>query len=213
MLLAGAIAHAQDRRTLMVTIEPWPTSGQPANADVLGDVVSGSADGQLRRLADLAAANRPQVILVRWGHEMELSDLYPWGAQDPALYTAAYRHVVSIFRGEGADNVRFVWSPAGQCQRARLLPGRRRGGLRRHDRPRRRGLGCRLRLATAVVRRHLRSALSDACAARQADHHRRGGCERHRRIARPTGWQRPDNHSPPIRNSSPWSTSTTATRR
>jgi cellulose synthase (UDP-forming) len=122
-LFAGALAHAQDRRTLLVTLEPWPTSGEPANSDVLGKVVSGASDAQLRQMADLAAANRPQVILVRWGHEMELSDLYPWGAQDPALYTAAYRHVVSIFRSEGADNVRFVWSPACNANALDYYPG------------------------------------------------------------------------------------------
>ncbi|MBV9328018.1 MAG: glycosyltransferase [Chloroflexi bacterium] len=122
-LLAGAIAHVQGQRTLLATIEPWPSAGQPANADVLGEVVSGDSDAELQELADIAAADRPQVILVRWGHEMDLANQYPWGAQDPELYKAAFRHVVSVFRAEGADNVRFVWSPAGNANAMDYYPG------------------------------------------------------------------------------------------
>ena len=121
-VLAGALAHAKNQRTPMVTIEPWPTPGSAAT-DVLGDVVSGKSDADLRQLARIAAANQPQVVLVRWGHEMELADLYPWGAQDPAEYQQAFRHVVSIFREEGATNVRFVWSPAGNSNSLDYYPG------------------------------------------------------------------------------------------
>jgi hypothetical protein len=82
------------------------------DTDVLGTVVSGGADRDLRELAHVAAAHQPQVLLLRWGHEMELDNLYPWRARDPAEYQHAFRRVVSIFREEGADNVRFVWLPA-----------------------------------------------------------------------------------------------------
>jgi beta-mannanase len=63
------------------------------------------------------------VVLVRWGHEMELANLYPWGAQDPAKYQQAFRRVVAIFREEGATNVRFVWSPAGNSNALDYYPG------------------------------------------------------------------------------------------
>ena len=47
-------------------------------------------------------------------HEMN-ADWYPWGGtvngNSPALYVAAWRRVVDIFRAVGANNVRFVWSP------------------------------------------------------------------------------------------------------
>src|SRR5262249_27739776 len=89
-VLAGALAHAENQRTPLVTIEPWPTGG---STDVLGDVVSGKSDDDLRQLARIAAASQPQVVLVRWGHEMELANLYPWSAQDPATYQQAFRHV------------------------------------------------------------------------------------------------------------------------
>ena len=123
-LLAGAIEHAaQGQRTLLATVEPWPSAGEPADADVLGDVVSGADDTQLRQLADIAAAHPSQATLVRWGHEMELADQYPWGARDPAEYIQAYRHVVAIFQAEGADNARFVWSPAGNANALAYYPG------------------------------------------------------------------------------------------
>jgi cellulose synthase (UDP-forming) len=121
-LLAGALAHARNQRTLMVTIEPWPEPGE-TDPDVLSRVVAGRSDADLHQLAQIAAASRPQVLLVRWGHEMELSNLYPWGAQDPDLYRQAFRHVVSIFRADGADNVRFVWSPAGNENAVDYYPG------------------------------------------------------------------------------------------
>jgi endoglucanase len=119
-ILAGALAHAQNQRTPLVTIEPWPTDG---STDVLDDVLSGKSDADLRQLADTAAANQPQVVLVRWGHEMELANLYPWAAHDPAEYQQAFRHVVEIFREEGATNVRFVWSPAGNSNALDYYPG------------------------------------------------------------------------------------------
>jgi cellulose synthase (UDP-forming) len=119
-VLAGALAHAENHRTPLVTVEPWPMNG---STNVLGDVVSGKSDDDLRQLAHIAAASQPQVVLVRWGHEMELANLYPWSAQDPAEYQQAFRHVVEIFRVEGATNVRFVWSPAGNSNALDYYPG------------------------------------------------------------------------------------------
>jgi beta-mannanase len=81
------------------------------------------ADGELRRLAQVARAHQPQVILLRWGHEMDLAGLYPWSANDPTLYRAAFRHVVDTFRAAGATNVRWVWSPAGEPGAAEYYPG------------------------------------------------------------------------------------------
>ena len=121
-MLAGALAHAENRRTPMVTLEPWPSAG-PNSQDVLGDVVNGRSDDELRQLARIAAAHRPQVILVRWGHEMELANLYPWGDRPADVYQQAFRHVVEVFRAAGASNVRFVWSPAGNANAVDYYPG------------------------------------------------------------------------------------------
>jgi cellulose synthase (UDP-forming) len=110
-LLAGALARARGRAIPLVTVEPHPAAGQ--TGPVLERVVSGGADDELRRLARVVRAAGPQEVWLRWGHEMDLPGLYPWSTGDPALYQAAFRHVVAVFREEGADNARFVWSPAG----------------------------------------------------------------------------------------------------
>jgi Glycosyl hydrolase family 26 len=38
---------------------------------------------------------------------------FPWGRGriTPRVYKAAWRHLVRIFRAEGADNVKWVWTP------------------------------------------------------------------------------------------------------
>jgi cellulose synthase (UDP-forming) len=114
----AALQETQNRRTLLVTIEP--TGGPGA---VLDDIVAGRRDDGLRRLARVARAHRPQIVYVRWAHEMDLADLYPWSTGGPASYRAAYRHVVAIFREEGADNVLWVWSPSGNPGSLDYYPG------------------------------------------------------------------------------------------
>jgi cellulose synthase (UDP-forming) len=86
-------------------------------------VVDGTLDRDIRALAAVARAHRPQMIYLRWGHEMELSGLYPWAANNPERYRDAFRHVVDIFRDAGVDNVRWVWSPAGLSSSVNFYPG------------------------------------------------------------------------------------------
>jgi cellulose synthase (UDP-forming) len=119
--LAAALKHAQNRHTLMVTVEPYLPAGD--RAPVLDRIAQGQMDSQVRLLARTIASSAPQVVLVRWGHEMDLSGLYPWAANNPELYRAAFRRVVSIFRAEGAVNASFVWSPAGNENADGYYPG------------------------------------------------------------------------------------------
>jgi endoglucanase len=121
LLLQGALNRTRDRRIVLVTVEPFPQRGD--RTPVLDTIVAGDRDGELRKLARVAREASPQVVLLRWGHEMELSGLYPWAANHPELYQAAYRHVVEIFRAEGADNVRWVWSPVGNAGLEAYYPG------------------------------------------------------------------------------------------
>jgi beta-mannanase len=120
-LLAAALDHARGHRVPLVTVEPWPRSRRWA--PVLEWVVNGRMDDDLRQLARVVRDRAPQIVLLRWGHEMDLSGLYPWSANDPGLYRAAFRHVVSVFRTEGATNARWVWSPAGEQGAAAFYPG------------------------------------------------------------------------------------------
>jgi cellulose synthase (UDP-forming) len=119
-LFEAALDHADGHRVAMITIEPFPRrSGTP----VLEKITSGSDDDQLKELARLVAVRQPQVVLLRWGHEMDLSGLYPWGSNNPSAYRAAFQHVVTVFRDNGATNARWVWSPAGEPGARAYYPG------------------------------------------------------------------------------------------
>lgn len=87
-------------QTPMVTWEPYNQS--------LSQIASGAYDSYLRTSARSAKAFGGE-LMVRFAHEMNGS-WYPW-AGSPTTYVAAWHHIVSIFREEGASNVRWVWAP------------------------------------------------------------------------------------------------------
>lgn len=95
----------------LVTWEPW---GGPDGFEFpLNAITAGEFDPYIRESArDAAAWGKP--LLLRFAHEMN-GDWYPWGVgvggNTPRIYVAAWRHVVRVFREEGADNVRWVWAP------------------------------------------------------------------------------------------------------
>jgi endoglucanase len=119
--LATALKAARDRHILMATIEMDRVEGSPTAT--LESVVTGQHDAALRKLASLIHDAAPSTVLVRWGQEMDLIDLYPWSVNDPALFRAAFRHIVSVFRDAGAVNARWVWSPAGTDLAPAFFPG------------------------------------------------------------------------------------------
>ncbi len=101
--------------TPMITWEPClDTAGtidQPAYAP--RNIARGDFDPYIHRAAREAKAFG-QPFFVRLAHEMN-GGWSTWGrgvnGNTPADYIAMWRHVVGIFREEGADNVRWVWSP------------------------------------------------------------------------------------------------------
>jgi hypothetical protein len=98
----------------MVTWEPDLDSGGPSNQPNYSParIAAGAFDTYIRRAAREAAAYG-QPFFLRFAHEMNGS-WYEWGAipgNTPEAYVAMWRHVVSIFREEGATNVRWVWAP------------------------------------------------------------------------------------------------------
>jgi hypothetical protein len=105
----------------LITIEPFPAPGE--STVVLENVALGGTDDELLALARVVADARPRVVLVRWAQEMDLYGRYPWSVDDPAMYRAAYRHVVSIFREQGATNIQWVWSPSGNAGSDVYYPG------------------------------------------------------------------------------------------
>lgn len=94
----------------MVSWEPWTSSGKP---DKLWSIARGRYDGYISRSARQAREwGKP--IMVRFAQEMNGS-WAPWEqghpGSTPRSYILAWRHVVSVFRRVGADNVIWVWCP------------------------------------------------------------------------------------------------------
>lgn len=80
-------------------------------------IINGAHDTYLRSWAqDAKAYGKP--VIVRLLPEMN-GYWWPWGTQfktnTPARFIKAWRHIVTVIRGEGATNVRFLWSPYRQC--------------------------------------------------------------------------------------------------
>ena len=79
-------------------------------------ITSGAYDRYLVAFARQARAwGRP--VIIRFAHEMNTSR-YHWGTSreeygpsSPAAYVAMFRHVVDVFRQEGAGNVRWAFCP------------------------------------------------------------------------------------------------------
>jgi hypothetical protein len=74
------------------------------------DIAAGKYDGYLSAYAEEVRAYRHPVIL-SFGHEMNGS-WSSWGYQhtSPAAFVAAWRHIVTLFRALGAQNVTWLWT-------------------------------------------------------------------------------------------------------
>jgi mannan endo-1,4-beta-mannosidase len=57
-------------------------------------------------------------LMIRFAQEMN-GDWFPWGGH-PAAFRAAWRHLVTVFRGAGADKVRWIWNPYVNSRGGRL---------------------------------------------------------------------------------------------
>jgi hypothetical protein len=73
-------------------------------------IASGRYDGYLSAYAEAVRSYHHPVIL-GFGHEMNGS-WYSWGYRhtSPAVFVAAWRHVVTLFRELGARNVTWLWT-------------------------------------------------------------------------------------------------------
>jgi len=113
----------QERRMPLITLEPFPDRAHGrSNADLLGDVLAGRHDKALQEISRVLAAS-PGVVLLRFAHEMDMQDQYPWAFRDPRNYRTLYRYVHSKISANRPSNVRWVWSPAGNSQADRYWPG------------------------------------------------------------------------------------------
>ena len=76
----------------------------------LARVAAGDSDPYLKRYAaQVRAFGYP--VLLSFAHEMN-GGWYSWGTghATPAQFIAAWRHVVQVFRSQGASNVTWVWT-------------------------------------------------------------------------------------------------------
>lgn len=80
------------------------------NGVTLASIAAGGSDTYLRSFADAVIAFGHPVIL-SFGHEMN-GTWYFWGYghASPAMFVAAWRHVVRVFRAAGAANVTWLWT-------------------------------------------------------------------------------------------------------
>lgn len=109
-------ARRQGLSSFMVTWEPWepvPVSlGQEAQAQEQPEysnatIAAGDHDEYIREFAASVAASG-LTVYIRHAHEMN-GTWYPW-SKDPENYVRAWRRIVDIFREQGVDNARFVFS-------------------------------------------------------------------------------------------------------
>jgi hypothetical protein len=81
----------------------------PTYASIAG-IAAGAYDGYLRSYAD-SVRRFGHPVVIGFGHEMN-GPWYPWGYRhvQAATFVAAWRHIVTLFRGQGADNVTWLWT-------------------------------------------------------------------------------------------------------
>lgn len=81
----------------------------PGNA-TLASIAAGRYDGYLRSYAD-QVKDYGHTVIIGFAAEMN-GDWYPWGYRhtSPATFVAAWRHVVTVFRQQAADNVTWIWT-------------------------------------------------------------------------------------------------------
>ena len=85
-----------------VQIDPTATS--------IKGIANGTYDDYLRSYAD-SVRNFRHAVVIGFGHEMNAS-WYPWGYKrvPAATFVGAWRHIVTLFRKEGAQNVTWLWT-------------------------------------------------------------------------------------------------------
>ena len=76
-------------------------------------IAAGAYDPYLRSYAD-SVRGFGHAVVIGFGHEMNAT-WYPWGYRHvrAATFVAAWRHIVIVFRQQGADNVTWLWTLQG----------------------------------------------------------------------------------------------------
>ena len=92
----------------------------------LAEAASGAYDDQFRKIGALLVAKGFSGAFLRIGWEFN-GGWYPWKANgDPIAFTAAFRHIVGVFRAVPGQHFSIVWNPstgAGTVPADQLWPG------------------------------------------------------------------------------------------
>lgn len=103
--------------TPMLTVEPVVTRQGQEEELPNAAIAAGRYDKEIE--ADARAAKQfGAPLLLRYAQEMNAT-WFPRRSADPAEFVASWRHYVTIFRREGADNVAFVWTPTVESKGAK----------------------------------------------------------------------------------------------
>ncbi|HSX23963.1 MAG TPA: glycosyltransferase family 2 protein [Candidatus Saccharimonadales bacterium] len=105
--------------TPLVTIEP---KGELDGAKLLNDIQAGRDDQIINKFLNVIGGT-DSTVYVRFAHEMDLANVYPWGDQDAQSYIAAYRHVTDMAKSKGIKNIKWVWGPGGTAGAFAYYPG------------------------------------------------------------------------------------------
>ena len=110
LLYSSEVTNLKARNiTPLVTLEPYVSGGVAS----FPDIIAGRYDSYFRHEADAMKA-LGMTVDIRFAHEMNLlsSDWGPGSdGNTGSAFAEAWRHIVSIFREEGATNVKWVWAP------------------------------------------------------------------------------------------------------
>jgi mannan endo-1,4-beta-mannosidase len=103
---ALAIQASAHKSVLLVQIDPTDVN--------LAAIAAGVYDAYLERFANAVARFGERTrkgVIIGFGHEPN-GPWYPWGRKhvDPGTWVAAWRHIVNVFRRQGADNVTWLWT-------------------------------------------------------------------------------------------------------
>jgi len=95
--------------------EAWANGAIPAiqvdpDTISLADIAAGKYDGYVRSYA-AAIRSYGHPVVIGFGHEMN-GWWFSWGHRhtSPTVFVAAWRHIVNVFRQQGADNVTWLWT-------------------------------------------------------------------------------------------------------
>jgi mannan endo-1,4-beta-mannosidase len=99
-----SIADTMHRRGLTPLVQIDPTLAS------VSAIASGSYDEYLRQYAD-SVHDYGHAVVIGFGQEMN-AKWFSWGytRTSPATFVAAWRHIVTLFREQGDDNVTWLWT-------------------------------------------------------------------------------------------------------